>query len=167
MALNPTVERYTIVAILALASIVFALLAYDHEVELDAARAIAREGVQTRAEVLGVSIGGRKSRSYYLSYRFDVGGRAFEAKRRHVTWEAYRDLEPGMSIPVRFHPSNPGIHVTAPEVERLAQWSRRIGWPFVSLLMGGLAFYLAWEGPITVRAKPLKKPRRKKPARRG
>jgi hypothetical protein len=43
---------------------------------------------------------------------------------------------------VRFHPSNPNIHVTPHEVARLSEWSDRIGFSLVSLLLAAGAIWL-------------------------
>jgi len=131
LKLKPRVEQWLGAGCLLLVSAVFALMAVDQQVELDAARELADSGIQTRATVTRMSIGS-KGRTY-ITYRFQVGERQFWGIARSIPSEKYAELQEGVEIPVRFDPANPHRHITLQELAKLERWSYRVGVSLLSL----------------------------------
>jgi hypothetical protein len=114
--------------------VVFGHMGYSHHVALQEARRLVREGVETTATVDRVYASGRRSRSYYVEYRYEAAGLRL-AGRGETTRADYEQLEQGMRIPVRFDPKLRTRVVSEPEHMRLESWSGRIGNFIVSAVM--------------------------------
>ena len=106
--------------------VVFGHMGYAHHVALEEARRLARDGVETTATVDRVYASGRRSRSYYVEYRYEAAGLRL-AGRGETTRGDYEQLEQGMRIPVRFDPKLRSRVISEPEYMRLESWGGRIG----------------------------------------
>ena len=106
--------------------VVFGHMGYSHHVALQEARRLVRDGVETTATIDRVYASGRRSRSYYVEYRYEAAGLRL-AGRGETTRADYEQLEQGMRIPVRFDPKLRSRVVSEPEFARLESWSGRFG----------------------------------------
>ncbi|HET6265289.1 MAG TPA: hypothetical protein VFD95_10550 [Usitatibacter sp.] len=75
--------------------VVFGHMGYSHHVALQEARRLVREGVETTATVDRVYASGRRSRSYYVEYRYEAAGLRL-AGRGETTRADYEQLEQGL-----------------------------------------------------------------------
>ena len=127
--MSPAKERkqafFTILALL-VGGVVFGHMGYAHHVALGEARRLVRDGVETMATVDRVYASGRRSRSYYVEYRYQAADLRL-AGRGETTRADYQQLEQGMLIPVRFDPKLRSRVVSEPEYLRLESWGGRFG----------------------------------------
>jgi len=119
-------QAFFTVCALFVGGVVFGHMGYSHQVALEEARRLARDGVETTATVERVYTSGRRSRSYYVEYRYVANGLPLKG-RGETTRADYQQLDAGMRIPVRFDPKLRSRVVSEPEYIRLESWGGRIG----------------------------------------
>ncbi|HUP98093.1 MAG TPA: DUF3592 domain-containing protein [Usitatibacter sp.] len=155
MTLRQKLEGAAAVLLAIVGAIAFAVMGITSHADLEAGRALARNGVQTTATITGLQVSGRRSRSYYADYHYTVAGRKWE-RRGKVDRDGYEALAEGMLVPVRFDPSEPGNAILGEELALRESWGERFG-PFVACVF--LALALASKITMKRRRDEPRKPR--------
>ena len=144
---------FTVLALF-IGCVVFGHMGYAHHVALEEARRLVRDGVETTATIDRVYASGRRSRSYYVEYRYEAAGLRL-AGRGETTRGDYEQLEQGMRIPVRFDPKLRSRVISEPEYMRLESWGGRIGnFAVAAVLLVVCALMLRQLVPGTPRTHP-------------
>jgi hypothetical protein len=120
-------------------------VALDREArrQASAARTLVERGLDTDATVDRLWRTKGENKRSMAAYHFDAGGRRVEGQTR-MSSAAWRDLQVGSSLAVRFLPDDPQRHSIA--------GARRSGMPlWVPWLVGGLLALGAWGAALGLR----------------
>ena len=128
--------RLAVSILIALAGLLFALLALGNELRLSDMRTLMESGARAEGTITE-QLGAKKSNAKSYSYRFRAGDRDWTATRRDIPYAA-RELPIGSRVPVRYDPANPERSITSHELEEAHGWGNRILFPLVAIA------FIAW-----------------------
>jgi hypothetical protein len=143
--------RLAATILIALAGLLFALLALGNELRLADMRTLMESGAQAEGTVTE-QLGAKKSNAKAYSYKYRVGEREWTATRRDIPYAA-RELPIGSRVPVRYDPTNPERSITPAELEEAHGWGNRILFPLITVAL------IAWAVRRAVRAGRPRNPR--------
>ena len=147
--LKEKLERPAAIFLAVVFAIAFVLMGVDHQADLEKARILVRDGVQTTARVTAQHVSGRRSRTYYVYYSYQAAGKTWEREGK-VDRDSYDELAPGMVIPVRFMADDPRSGIIEGELLRLESWGNRFG-PYIATVVAALFLMAnlpgAWGSP--------------------